>query len=78
MDIENDIEKLLTHAADYCGMAVNNPPRYLLEERIAFAQIADACANVARAMIGYERWQDERLEAERAETIALYKIEPSF
>jgi hypothetical protein len=73
-----DIEKLLTRAADYCDMAINSPPRYLLAERIAFAQIADACANLARVMIEYERWQDERLEVERRQMLAARNSEPPF
>ena len=73
-----DIEKLLTRAANYGDMAINSPPRYLLAERIAFAQIADACANVARVMIEYERWQDERLEVERRQMLAARNNEPPF
>ena len=38
-----DIEKLLKQAADYCDNA-GNTMRYLMPDRIAFAQIADACA----------------------------------
>jgi len=73
-----DIEKLLTRAADYCDMAINSPPRYLLAERIAFAQIADACANTARAMIEFERWQDERLEAEHKRMLATREDDSPF
>jgi hypothetical protein len=73
-----DIEKLLARAADYCGMAINSPPRYLLAERIAFAQIADACANTARAMIEFERWQDERLEAEHKRMLATREDDSPF
>jgi hypothetical protein len=72
-----DIEKLLTRAADYCDMAINSPPRYLLAERIAFAQIADACANTARAMIEFERWQEERATLERNEILAQREVDES-
>ena len=52
--------------------------RYLMPDRIAFVQIADACANVARVMIEYERWQDERLEVERKQMLAARNNEPPF
>jgi hypothetical protein len=72
-----DIEKLLKQAADYCDNA-GNTMRYLMPDRISFAQIADACANVARVMIEYERWQDERLEVERRQLLAARNNEPPF
>ena len=70
-----DIEKLLEHAQAHCANAIEPDPN---RNRSLSAQIATACASVAQAMIAYERWQDERLEAERRETQALYKIEPPF
>lgn len=73
-----DIDKLLKQAASFCDMAITTPAPYLLADRITFAQIADACAHVAYVMIEYERWQEERLKAERAEMLARRESEPPF
>jgi hypothetical protein len=73
-----DIAKLLMYAAHFCDMAITTPAPYLLADRVAFAQIADTCANVAHVMIEYERWQDERLEVERKQRMAARNNEPPF
>jgi hypothetical protein len=70
-----DIEKLLEHAQKFCADAIE--PGHT-RTGILSAQNATACATTALAMIAYERWQNERLEVERAEMVALYKIDPPF
>jgi hypothetical protein len=70
-----DIAKLLEHAQAHCADAIEPDPN---RNRSLSAQIATACASVAQAMIAYERWQDERLEAEHKRMLAERSNEPPF
>jgi hypothetical protein len=71
-----DTKDLLEQAVA-CAKKANHEG-YHLSTRAAYAQIAAGLSTVARAMIEYDRLQDERLEAERREIQALYKIETMF
>ena len=62
-----DIQKLLEHAQKCCADAIE--PGGTRTGTLS-AQKATACATTALAMIAYERWQDERLEAEHKRMLA--------
>jgi hypothetical protein len=70
-----DIQKLLEYAQAHCADAIESGSN---RDRSLSAQIATACANVAQAMIEYERWQEERLRSERDELLTQRNNEPPF
>jgi hypothetical protein len=70
-----DIKDLLEQAVVCSKKATHEG--YHLSARAAYAQVAAGLSAVARAMIEYERLQDERLEAEHRQMLAQREIDES-